>query len=161
MLLYEEMRHSGRNRQSYCFIILVSIQQRLQSESSGAGINQKVSILLAVAAGANKMIVHINNRPNSWASQRTRARAGGKRPDIELDGNFELNESHLQLRFIGQRQRSSGSSTSDKIKLQLVFVTSKCILNSAKVIQVPQVLKKKIIKKELCWERHLLPFVTI
>lgn len=28
--------------------------------------------MLAVAAGANKMIVHINNRPNSWASQRTR-----------------------------------------------------------------------------------------
>lgn len=72
MLLYEEMRHRGRNRQSYCFIILVSIKQRLQSESSGAGINQKVSILLAVAAGANKMIVYINNRPNSWASQRTR-----------------------------------------------------------------------------------------
>lgn len=44
---------------------------RLWSESTGGAINQKVSILLAMAAGATNTTVHINNRPNSWASQRT------------------------------------------------------------------------------------------
>lgn len=45
----------------------------LRCERTGrGGINQKVSILLSMAARANKMIILINNRPNNMAGQRTR-----------------------------------------------------------------------------------------
>lgn len=63
--------NTAKKRTIVLFYYLCFDKARLQSESTGQGINQKVSILLAMAAGANNMIIHINNRPNSWASQRT------------------------------------------------------------------------------------------
>lgn len=44
----------------------------------GGGINQEVSILLSVAARVNKMIVLINNRPNTRAGQKMRKDARQK-----------------------------------------------------------------------------------
>lgn len=91
----------------------------LKSKSSREHINQKVSILLTVTARANKMITHINNRPNVGASQRTYK---GRRQKARhwIRWQFKINESHLQLRFIGQWQWFFGIWV--YIKLQLVSV---------------------------------------
>lgn len=73
----------GRDGQPRSFIFLVSIRQgcdvrALGGWGGGGGIYQKVSILLSVAARVNKMIVLINNWPNTRAGQETRKDARQK-----------------------------------------------------------------------------------
>lgn len=67
----------GRDGQPRCLIFLVSIRQGCDVRAPGGwgwgwgGINQEVSILLSMAARVNKMIILINNWPNTRAGQKT------------------------------------------------------------------------------------------
>lgn len=116
MLLFQEI-----NNTEILFYYICLNWATVKSKSSREHINQKVSILLAMAARANKMIIHINNRPNVGASQRT-YKGGRQKARHWIRWQFKVNESHLQLRFIGQWQWFSGIRVSENIKLQLVFV---------------------------------------
>lgn len=95
---------------------------RQQSESS---INQKVSIRWAVAARANEMITHINNRPAGDAHQRTHKgrRRKAKGQTLNETEIWNLNESRLQSRIIEQWQRFSGNLTCERIQF-----LSRCLL---------------------------------
>lgn len=80
------------------FYYLCFNKARLQSESTAEAINQKVSILLAVAAGANKMIIHINKRPNGRTSQRThKGRRQNARHRIRQQFWIKLKPSSTQI----------------------------------------------------------------
>lgn len=97
-----------------CRCFIVSVQRGLPNESGAAqGFNQRVSILFDTAAAANNTIRHINNRPNSWAGQRTDK---GKRQKAKpwIRRQFWMKWVPSQLRFIAQWQTHSGHMTSRK-----------------------------------------------
>lgn len=79
--------HTALKQTIVQFHYLCLNKAKRQSESR---INQKVSILLAVAAGANKMILHINKKSQTARPVRGRTRAEDETPHIESDGDFEL-----------------------------------------------------------------------